>query len=183
MFARQIGATVKIVDVGVDTDFEDSPSLIKAKVMKGTANLFETAAMTEEQNRQAISVGAQVAADLIEAGHDLLIPGDMGIGNTTPSTAIACAFSGRPPAEVTGRGTGLDDEGLQKKAALLQGALELHQPDPQKPLEVLARLGRPGDRGYYGILSVRRQPQNPGDSGRDHLRCGRTLRGRAVPRG
>ncbi len=141
VFARQIGATVKIVDVGVDTDFEDSPGLIKAKVMKGTANLFETAAMTEEQTRQAISVGAQVAADLIEAGHDLLIPGDMGIGNTTPSTAIACAFSGRPPAEVTGRGTGLDDEGLQKKAALLQGALELHQPDPQKPLEVLARLG------------------------------------------
>ena len=141
VFSRQAGATVKVVDVGVDSEFEDAPGLVRAKVARGTANLLETAAMTEEQARQAIGVGAQVAADLIDEGHDLLIPGDMGIGNTTPSTAIACAFSGKPAAEITGRGAGLNDEGLRKKAELLQGALDLHKPDPDKPLEVLAKLG------------------------------------------
>ena len=141
VFARQVGAAVKVVDVGVDNEFENAPGLVRAKVARGTANLFETPAMTEEQTREAIGVGAQVAAELIAEGHDLLIPGDMGIGNTTPSTAIACAFSGKSAAGITGRGAGLDDEGLKKKAELLQGALDLHKPDPAKPLEVLAKLG------------------------------------------
>jgi nicotinate-nucleotide--dimethylbenzimidazole phosphoribosyltransferase len=141
VFSRQIGATVKVVDVGVDADFENAPELVSAKVARGTANLFKTSAMTEEQARQAIQVGAMVAKDLIDSGHDLLIPGDMGIGNTTPSTAIACAFTGKTPAEITGRGTGIDDKALAGKTAGLQKALDLHKPDPANPLKALADLG------------------------------------------
>ncbi len=139
--AGQAGAEVRVVDVGVDSDFPDHPHLIKAKVARGTGNLLEGPAMSEAQCRQAIAAGAGVAGELIQAGFDLLIPGEMGIGNTTPSAALAAAFCGVEPAAVTGRGTGLDDAGLARKKELVAQALELHKPDPAKPLAVLAALG------------------------------------------
>lgn len=141
VLCRQAEAAVKVVDVGVDHDFEDAPGLISAKVARGTANLLEEPAMTREQTLQAMAVGAKVADDLIEQGFDLLIPGEMGIGNTTPSAALAAAFIGKPAAQVTGRGTGLDDEGLNRKVHMIEQALELHQPDLSDPLGVLAALG------------------------------------------
>lgn len=139
--AGQSGAEVRVVDVGVDADFPDHPQLIKAKVARGTANLLEGPAMSEEQCRRAIAAGAEVAAGLIDAGFDLLIPGEMGIGNTTPSAALAAAFCGLSAAEVTGRGTGLDDAGLAHKTELIDKALALHKPDTSQPLKVLADLG------------------------------------------
>lgn len=141
VLCRQADAAVKVVDVGVDHDFEDAPGLISAKVARGTANLLEEPAMTREQALQAMAVGAKVADDLIDQGFDLLIPGEMGIGNTTPSAALAAAFIGKAPAQVTGRGTGLDDEGLNRKVRMIEQALELHQPDLSDPLGVLAALG------------------------------------------
>ena len=141
VLCRQADAAVKVVDVGVDHDFEDAPGLISAKVARGTANLLEEPAMTREQALQAMAVGAKVADDLIDQGFDLLIPGEMGIGNTTPSAALAAAFIGKPAAQVTGRGTGLDDEGLNRKVHMIDQALELHQPDLSDPLGVLAALG------------------------------------------
>lgn len=141
VLCRQADAAVKVVDVGVDHDFEDAPGLISAKVARGTANLLEEPAMTREQTLQAMAVGAKVADDLIDQGFDLLIPGEMGIGNTTPSAALAAAFIGKAPAQVTGRGTGLDDEGLNRKVHMIEQALELHQPDLSDPLGVLAALG------------------------------------------
>ncbi len=139
--ARQVGASVWVVDVGVDHDFEAVEGLVQAKVARGTADLSREPAMTHEQAEEAILVGARVAGELIAQGHDLLIPGEMGIGNTTPSAALAAAFTGRPPAQVTGRGTGLDDEGLERKIALIDKALALHRPDPSDPLGTLAKLG------------------------------------------
>ena len=141
VLARQVGAQVTVVDVGVDHDFGQAPGLVAAKVARGTANFLEVPAMTLEQTQEAIMAGARVAGDLIDQGADLLIPGEMGIGNTTPSAALAAAFTGLPPAQVTGRGAGVDDAGLARKIQAIDQALALHQPDPGQPLQVLACLG------------------------------------------
>ncbi|MGD9125229.1 MAG: nicotinate-nucleotide--dimethylbenzimidazole phosphoribosyltransferase [Desulfarculaceae bacterium] len=139
--ARQVGARVLVVDVGVDYDFPETAGLIRAKVARGTTDLLQGPAMSKDQALQAIEVGAKVAADLIADGVDLLIPGEMGIGNTTASSALAAAFTGLPPSEVTGRGTGLDSQGFKNKVAYITRALELHKPDTSDPLGVLAALG------------------------------------------
>lgn len=141
VLARQAWAEVKVVDVGVNYNFEDMPGLIAAKVAKGTANLAEAPAMNLEQAEQAIAVGAGVAADLIDEGAELLIPGDMGIGNTTACSALTAVLCARPVAEVTGRGAGLDDAGLSQKVAVIERAIALHRPDPNDPLRALAALG------------------------------------------
>ncbi len=161
VLCRQADAAVKVVDVGVDHDFEDTPGLISAKVARGTANLLEEPAMTREQTLEAMAVGAKVADDLIDQGYDLLIPGEMGIGNTTPSAALAAAFIGKLPAQVTGRGTGLDDEGLNRKVRMIEQALQLHKPDLSDPLGVLAALGGleiAAIAGYALAAAARRVP-------------------------
>ena len=141
VLARQAKAEVHVVDVGVDHEFEAVPGLIAAKVMRGTRNFAAEPAMTLAQARQAVMVGARVAAQLMDQGVDLLIPGDMGIGNTAACAAITSVLCRRPPAEVTGRGTGLDDQGLARKVRILDAALALHRPDPADPLGVLAAVG------------------------------------------
>ncbi|MCF8034380.1 MAG: nicotinate-nucleotide--dimethylbenzimidazole phosphoribosyltransferase [Desulfarculaceae bacterium] len=141
VLARQAWAEVRVVDVGVDYDFEELPGLISAKVARGTANLAQAPAMSLEQAEQAIAVGAGVAEKLIGEGAQLLIPGDMGIGNTTSCAALTALLCARPVAEVTGRGAGLDDEGLAQKVAIIEKAIALHRPDPGDPLRALAALG------------------------------------------
>ncbi len=141
VLARQVDAVVRVVDVGVDYEFDDLPELVKAKVAPGTADMTQGPAMTRQQAVEAILVGARQAQELMDQGRDLLIPGEMGIGNTTASSAIAAVFTGQPPEKVTGRGTGIDDEGFERKVAYLKKALELHKPDPADPLGVLAAVG------------------------------------------
>jgi len=141
VLARQVEAVVRVVDVGVDHEFEDLPGLVKAKVAPGTADMTQGPAMTRQQVVEAMLVGARQAQELTDQGRDLLIPGEMGIGNTTASSAIAAVFTGQPPEKVTGRGTGIDDEGFERKVAYLKKALELHKPDPADPLGVLAAVG------------------------------------------
>lgn len=141
VLGRQAGAKVLVVDVGVNFDFEQLPNLVRAKVAKGTANFAKEPAMSQEQALQAIAAGAKVASDLIDQGCDLLLPGDMGIGNTTPCAALTSVLCDRPVAEVTGRGTGLDDEGLTVKIKTIEDALALHQPSPDDPLGALAAVG------------------------------------------
>jgi nicotinate-nucleotide--dimethylbenzimidazole phosphoribosyltransferase len=139
--ARQAGATVTVVDVGVDHDFPEAEGLVRAKVARGTANLLEEPAMSRAQASLAVLAGARVAAELIGQGRDLLIPGEMGIGNTTPSACLAAVFTGRPAEEVTGRGAGLDRAGLSHKVEMVHQALERHRPDPGDPLGALAAVG------------------------------------------
>ncbi len=141
VLARQAGAEVKVVDVGVDHAFDKLPGLIAAKVRPGTANMLEGPAMTREEALQALMAGARVAQELMNQGVDLLIPGDMGIGNTTASAALTSVFCGLAPAQVTGRGTGLDDQGLAQKIAVLEKVLTRRHPDPADPLGVLAAVG------------------------------------------
>jgi nicotinate-nucleotide--dimethylbenzimidazole phosphoribosyltransferase len=145
VLARHVGATVVVVDVGVAADLTPGPTLVNAKVARGTANLAIEPAMTDEQCRAALDVGANTAAQLVSAGARCLITGDMGIGNTTPSAALIAALTGHSAAEVTGRGTGIDDQMLARKVSVIEQGLARHQRDEPygfaDHLGVLAGLG------------------------------------------
>nr|WP_255426602.1 nicotinate-nucleotide--dimethylbenzimidazole phosphoribosyltransferase [Pseudonocardia sp. C8] len=151
-FARQLGAEVQVVDVGVAADLEPVPGLLPRKVAPGTADLACGPAMTREQARQAVEHGIEVARDLVAAGNRCLVTGDMGIANTTPAAALICAFTGADPAAVTGRGTGIDDATLARKTEVVRGALERHRPDPADPLGVLAAIGGFEHAGLAGFV-------------------------------
>jgi len=145
VLARQAGASVTVVDVGVATDLgalvpADSPGFLARRVRSGTANLAVEQAMTLDEARQALDVGAEVAASLVGAGARAVVTGEMGIGNTTPSAALIAALLGRSPAGVTGRGTGIDDASLRRKVAVIEQALARLRPGAD-PLTVLAEVG------------------------------------------
>jgi len=124
VLARQAGATVVVVDVGVATPVADHPALRRHRVRPGTANLARQAAMQPAEATAAVLVGAQIARDLLDGGADLLVGGEMGIGNTTPSAALVAACTGGDPATLTGRGTGIDDATLRHKAAVVTAAVD-----------------------------------------------------------
>lgn len=142
VLARQVGAQVVVVDVGVLAPLDDAPGLLRRRVRAGTADLATGAAMTLDEARRALDVGAEVAASLVAGGARCLVTGDMGIGNTTPSAALIAALTRRPPAEVTGRGTGVDDPMLARKVAVVTAAQELHAGAfAAGPLATLAAVG------------------------------------------
>ncbi len=141
VLARQAGARVVVVDVGVAGDLPAHPDLVPAKVARGTASFLRGPAMSREQAAQAIAAGAGVVAAEAGRGLDLLATGEMGIGNTTPASAIAAVYTRLPVAQVTGRGTGVDDAGLARKVEVIEAGLALHRPDPDDPLGVLAAVG------------------------------------------
>jgi nicotinate-nucleotide--dimethylbenzimidazole phosphoribosyltransferase len=140
-FAAQAGAEVVVVDVGVATDLGQVPGLLPRKVARGTRDFTVGTAMSREQAVTAIGVGIEVARDLAAAGNRCLLTGDMGIANTTASAALICAFTGRDAAEVTGRGTGVDNETLARKVEVVRRGLALHQPDGADPIRMLAAFG------------------------------------------
>lgn len=135
------GARVVVVDVGVVGDAGPSEGILRRKVGCGTGDLSVGPAMTREEASQAIAVGIEVFEAELASGLDLAAIGDMGIGNTTASAAIIAAITRRPPAEVVGRGTGIDDEVLARKTAVIERALAVNQPDADDPLDVLAKVG------------------------------------------
>ena len=139
VLARHAGAEVLVVDVGVAADLPPAPGLLARKVRRGTANLLWSRAMSVDEARQALDVGAEVAAEAVGAGARALVTGDMGIGNTTASAALIAAFTRRPPADVTGRGTGIDDETFIRKVLIVEAAVSRAPADD--PLAVLAALG------------------------------------------
>ncbi len=144
VLSRQAGAKVYVVDVGVNADLDVAPGtagFLSRKVRYGTANMARVPAMTRAEAEQAIAAGAEVAALACADGAQVLALGEMGIGNTTAATALLCALRGHAPAEVTGRGTGVDDAGRQRKIATIERTLALHHPDPADPLGVLAAVG------------------------------------------
>jgi nicotinate-nucleotide--dimethylbenzimidazole phosphoribosyltransferase len=141
VLARHVGADVVIVDMGVAADLPPHPGLVDQRVAPGTENLAAGPAMTRQQALQALEAGATVVEAQLSRGMDMLGLGEMGIGNTTPSTAIAAVLTGRPPAEIAGRGTGVDDEGLERKVAALDRALVINEPDPTDGLDVLSKVG------------------------------------------
>ncbi|MCI0689316.1 MAG: nicotinate-nucleotide--dimethylbenzimidazole phosphoribosyltransferase [Sporichthyaceae bacterium] len=140
-FARQLGATVRVVDVGVAGVLPAADGLAIRKVRPGTADLAVEPAMSRAEAIQAIEVGIGIAAELVGEGHRGLVTGDMGIANTTASAALIAAFTGRQAEAVTGRGTGVDDITLRHKVEVVDRALALHRPDPADPIGVLAAVG------------------------------------------
>ncbi|MEV5810364.1 nicotinate-nucleotide--dimethylbenzimidazole phosphoribosyltransferase [Streptomyces parvulus] len=151
-FAGQVGAEVCVVDVGVATDLPATPGLLPRKIRAGTSDMTTGPAMTREEAKQAVEVGIETARDLVAAGNKALLTGEMGIANTTASAALISVYTGADPAEVTGRGTGINDETLARKTEVVRRALELHQPDPADPLGVLAAVGGFEHAAMVGLL-------------------------------
>ncbi|KOX10870.1 nicotinate-nucleotide--dimethylbenzimidazole phosphoribosyltransferase [Micromonospora profundi] len=179
-FARQAGASVTVVDVGVanplatpdevpdpaandpatsglpvqDPAVHDpaTPRLVAASVRRGTRDFTVTAALTRDEALAAVCTGIRIADELIDAGAGILLTGDMGIGNTTPAAALIAAFTGVDPADSTGRGTGVDDPTYARKVAVVRAALALHEPDPADPLGVLAAVGGLEHAALTGLI-------------------------------
>ncbi|AYN42283.1 nicotinate-nucleotide--dimethylbenzimidazole phosphoribosyltransferase [Streptomyces dangxiongensis] len=151
-FAAQVGAEVCVVDVGVVADLPATPGLLPRKIRGGTSDMTTGPAMSREEARAAIEVGIETARDLVAAGNKALLTGEMGIANTTASAALISVFTGADPAEVTGRGTGINDETLARKTEVVRRALELHQPDPADPIGVLSAIGGFEHAAMVGLL-------------------------------
>ena len=151
--AKSVRARLSVLDVGVASKLDQHPRLRGAKVRAGTDDLSAGPAMSREEAARAVLAGASVAEELVDSGGvDLLVTGDMGIGNTTPAACLISAFTGRPAAEVTGRGTGIDDDTYALKVGVVEEALTLHEPDSSDPLGVLAALGGLEHAALAGII-------------------------------
>ncbi|WFF04442.1 nicotinate-nucleotide--dimethylbenzimidazole phosphoribosyltransferase [Micromonospora sp. WMMD964] len=182
-FARQAGASVTVVDVGVATPLPTGPvpdpavldaagpapavldpavpRLVVASVRRGTRDLAVTAALTRDEALAAVQTGIRIADELIDAGARILLTGDMGIGNTTPAAALIAAFTGADALDATGRGTGVDDPTYAHKVAVVRAALARHAPDPGDPLGVLAAVGGLEHAALAGLIlgaAARRTP-------------------------
>ncbi|MCW0213306.1 MAG: nicotinate-nucleotide--dimethylbenzimidazole phosphoribosyltransferase [Pseudonocardia sp.] len=155
-FARQLGAEVCVVDVGVATDLDPVPGLLPRKVARGTADMTVGPALTREQARQAVEAGIETARDLVAAGNRCLVTGDMGIANTTAAAALICSVTGADPAGATGRGTGIDDETLLRKTDVVRRALDRRRADPSgdDPADGLGLLAAFGGLEHAGIAGL-----------------------------
>src|SRR5574340_133896 len=151
VLARHVGVRVIVVDMGVAGDCAGE-QIITRKVGPGTRNFAVGPAMTVEEARQCLETGIELFEAELARGLDLVGTGDMGIGNTTPSAAIIAAVTGRSPAEVTGRGTGIDDARLAIKVAVIERALEVNRPNPADGLDLLAKLGGFEIGGLAGVI-------------------------------
>jgi len=152
VLARQTGTRITVVDMGVASDLKPDPRLLLKKVGPGTQNMALGPAMSSKQAVQAIETGIEVMTAEVTRGLDIVGTGDMGIGNTTASSAICAVMTGKPVAEVTGRGTGLDDRQLKHKIAVIKKALAVNHPDPAQPLDVLAKVGGFEIGGLAGVM-------------------------------
>ncbi|MBC9226054.1 nicotinate-nucleotide--dimethylbenzimidazole phosphoribosyltransferase [Aeromicrobium sp. 636] len=155
VLARQHDVTLRVLDLGVDGDFPDlDPALGEFKVRRGTEPIHLADAMTADETRRAIDAGRRIAEQEIAAGADLLIGGDMGIGNTTPAVALIAAALGLPADEVVGRGTGIDDAGLALKTDVVATALKRAGDRVSDPVELLTALGSPDLAAHAAFIAA-----------------------------
>ncbi|MCE3223299.1 MAG: cobT [Nitrospira sp.] len=152
VLARHVGVEVRVVDIGVAYEFGVVPGLIQKKVMLGTKNLLVEPAMSRVQAMDAVQVGIDLATEAAREGIGLIGTGDMGIGNTTASAAITAVMTNRPVAEVTGRGTGIDEVVHAHKVTVIQQALDRHRPNQADALDVLAKVGGLEIGGLAGLM-------------------------------
>ncbi|MFO8010943.1 MAG: nicotinate-nucleotide--dimethylbenzimidazole phosphoribosyltransferase [Dehalococcoidia bacterium] len=152
VLSKHIGARVTIVDMGVTGGFEPHPGLICKMIDFGTRDMTRGAAMSRQQAITSIESGIEVIEDEIGNGLDIVGSGDMGIGNTTASSAISAAITGIPVVEVTGRGTGLGDDQLAGKVNIVETAIEINTPNPADPVDVLAKVGGFEIGGLAGVM-------------------------------
>ena len=153
VLARQMNVRVVVADLGVDADLPHHPDLYDLKVRRGTASITKGPAMSLREVYQAMGHGRQLARDEIANGLDIALTGDMGIGNTTPSAALICALTQLDPKDVVGRGTGVDDEGLERKRQAVRTALAVNAELIAKgPIEALAAVGGLEIAGLVGVI-------------------------------
>ncbi|MCX7708557.1 MAG: nicotinate-nucleotide--dimethylbenzimidazole phosphoribosyltransferase [Clostridia bacterium] len=140
VLTRHVGAEIKVVDIGVDDEL-DCPGIVNKKIRKGTWNMAKGPAMTRAEAIRAIETGIETVYELKEQGVTLLGTGEMGVGNTTTSSAVAAVLTGRSIESMVGRGAGLSSEGLQNKISVVKRAIEVNRPDADDALDVLAKVG------------------------------------------
>ena len=151
VLARHAGCEVVVVDMGVDHDFEGPDGLVDRKVVRGTRNMRLGPAMTREEAERCIVAGMELAAE--RAGEGVIFgTGDMGIANTTAASAIAAVLTGSPVRDVTGHGTGIDDEVLIHKVEVIKDAIRTNSPDPSDPVDVLSKVGGAEIAGITGLV-------------------------------
>jgi nicotinate-nucleotide--dimethylbenzimidazole phosphoribosyltransferase len=161
VLARHAGARVVVVDMGVAVDLPPHPALIVKKVALGTGNIARGPAMSRTQAETAVLAGAEVVKTELAAGMDILGTGDMGIANTSPSAAIACAVTGLPVEQIVGRGTGVDDAGLERKRLAVRRALQMNPVKPDDGLGILAALGGFEIGGLAGAILAAAAARRP----------------------
>ncbi|MBT3510561.1 MAG: nicotinate-nucleotide--dimethylbenzimidazole phosphoribosyltransferase [Nitrospina sp.] len=152
VLAKQQNAEILVVDIGVNHRFEPHPELLDRKIAFGTRNMAKEPAMTRSEAEESITIGIQIAAQLAEKDTDLLATGEMGIGNTTASSAVFSVLGGLSPKQVTGRGTGIDDATLDKKVSVIQQAIDKHAPNPDDPIDILSKVGGYEIGGIMGLI-------------------------------
>jgi len=164
VLARHAKAEVVVIDIGVDYDFGNpfvSPLtkggikgglFVSKKVLYGTKNMRKGPAMTRDEALRCIEIGINLADEYTLKGYRIFGTGDMGIGNTTPSSAIAAVLTGKPVSEVTGRGTGISDVTLKRKIKVVEDAISLNEPDPSDPIDVLSKVGGAEIGGIAGLI-------------------------------
>ena len=152
VLAKHIGAEVKVVDMGIAADTGINPGLIDKKIAMGTENMTKGPAMTEQQAIGALEAGIEVAEMMIKDGYNIIATGDMGIGNTTPSSAITSLICNIKPEDVTGLGTGVDSRGLARKIGAIKKAVSVNKPDPENGVDVLSKIGGFEIGGIAGVI-------------------------------
>jgi nicotinate-nucleotide--dimethylbenzimidazole phosphoribosyltransferase len=152
VLARQAAARLIVVDMGVNGPVESIPGVLSRRIAPGTRNFTRGPAMTVEQTVLALEHGITIAQELASTGVDLLGIGEMGIGNTTAATALVAAFTGRPALEITGRGTGIDDDAFARKVAAIERGLTMHPPSDKSALQILVALGGFEIAGLAGVV-------------------------------
>ncbi|HEY7859464.1 MAG TPA: nicotinate-nucleotide--dimethylbenzimidazole phosphoribosyltransferase [Candidatus Nanopelagicales bacterium] len=166
VLARQVGASVRVVDMSVDVDYADlgasvPPLVVRDKVRRSTGSIDREDALTPEQAQAAFAAGVRIADEEVDSGADLLIPGDMGIGNTTPAAVITGLLAGIEPADVVGRGTGIDDATWMRKTAAVRDAMRRGRPLKGDPIALLGAVGGADLAAMTGFLvtaAARRTP-------------------------
>ncbi len=152
VMAEQIGARVIIVDMGVKGGFQPLPGLLCKMIDFGTQNITQGPAMTRQQAIDAIEAGIQTVEAEMAKRVDIIGAGDMGIGNTTASSAIFAAISGKQPRKITGRGTGIGDKQLAHKIKVIERALSINKPNPKDPIDILSKVGGFEIGGLVGVM-------------------------------
>lgn len=155
VLARHAGADVIVVDIGVDFDWglsPYSPAFVSKKVIMGTKNMRKGPAMTKEEAEKCIGVGIELANEYSKKGYKIFGTGEMGIANTTPSSAIVSVLTGKSVSEVTGKGTGIGDDSLKNKIRVIEDSIALNKPNPADPIDVLSKVGGAEIGGIAGLI-------------------------------
>jgi nicotinate-nucleotide--dimethylbenzimidazole phosphoribosyltransferase len=152
VLAKHVGARVVVADMGVACDLNNNENLVIKKVNYGTKNMIKEAAMTKEEAIKSIEAGIELFEEELSKGIDIVGTGEMGIGNTTPSSAISAVITGKPVEDMTGRGTGINETGLSNKIEMIKKAIKINNPASKDAIDVLSKVGGFEIGGLTGII-------------------------------